>query len=232
MSCVLITRPAPQAAATARRLNEAGYRTFCAPLLEIESLTLTLPEVAPQAVLMTSRNALPALAASGIDRNLPIYAVGGSTAHEIRQHGFTRVESADGDSTALARLVMQRCQHGLGGLLYLAGDIVAGDLTGQLGAAGFWVERQIAYRAHAATALPDDVNIALAAGEIDTALLYSPRSAAILARLVTQHSQLHLVCLSAAVATAAGKGWKGITISQRPDEGSLIEALLNNANVL
>lgn len=232
MSCILITRPIAQAAATQERLETAGYRTICAPLLEIEALGVSLPEVPPQAVLLTSQNAVPALAGSALSRAIPVYAVGERTAAELRQHGFTNVESASGDSGDLVALVMQRCQHGLGSLLYLAGDVVAGDVAGRLSAAGFWVDRQMAYRAHAATTLPAEAVAALAAGEIRTVLLYSPRSAAILARLVADKTRLHLVCLSAAVAAAAGEGWHNITVSDKPDETSLLEALLKQTNVL
>lgn len=235
MSGVLITRPAAQAAATAMRLKAAGYATFVAPLLEIEPLDWQAPDITPQAVLVTSQNAVPALAASALARTLSVYAVGDATAQQVRAAGFGAVESAAGDAAALLALVRQRCVPGAGALLYLAGEVLAGTLPADLAAEGYWVELRVVYRALAASALPPAVQQALEAGQIATVLLYSPRSAAVFARLLgggALRQRLHLLCLSAAVAQAAGTGWARVTISPQPDENSLLEKLLTTAKMV
>ena len=235
MSGLLITRPAVQATATDNRLKAAGYTTFLAPLLEIEPIAWQAPDITPQAILITSQNAVPALAQSTLARTIPVYAVGPRTGEIVRAAGFLQVESAEGDVDALLRLVQKRCHHGLGALLYLAGEVVAGHLAADLAAAGYRVETRVVYRALAASAFPPAVAQALEAGKIATVLLYSPRTAAVFARLIGQgavRGRLCLVCLSAAVAQAAGSGWARVTISPQPDEASLIETLLATANMV
>lgn len=229
MSAVLITRPVEQAARTARRLEQAGFLPITAPLLEIESLHWQAPDLPPQAILLTSANALPSLNASSLSRNIPVYAVGAQTARLTSESGFTSVQSAEGDSRTLYTLVRQSCSPGLGALLYLTGDSVTGNLATRLSADGYWVETRLAYRAHAAQTLPKAVAQALEQGQIDTVLLYSPRSAAIFSQLMSGNparAHLRLVCLSPAVAKAAAAGWQRVDISMHPDEDRLLETLL------
>lgn len=225
---LLITRPAAQAQATAAQLAGAALPVWLAPLLTISACAWELPQDAVQAVLLTSANAVPALAASALARDLPVYCVGHHTADAARRAGFTRVESAGGAADDLVALVLQRCQVAGGVLLHLCGDVVTGQLPARLSAAGFWFEARIVYQAHAASHLPADVLAALQAGQIDHVLLYSPRAAAIFARLAVGQlwpAQLTLICLSPAVARAAGPGWRGIKIASHPDEKSLLETL-------
>ncbi len=228
MPGLLITRPHAQAQETAARLSAAGWRCLFAPLLTIEALDWTLPPAPPQAVLLTSGNAVEALAASGLARALPVYAVGARTAARVREQGFAHVYSAEGDAAALVALVTQQCAPGLGALLHLSGDVVAGQLAARLSAVGFWVEQRIVYRALPQKTLPEEVHRALVAGEVVGVLLYSPRSAAILARLLVQPSAraaLSLYCLSPAIAAAAGPGWRSVLSAPHPDENSLLEIL-------
>lgn len=235
MSGVLITRPQPQSVNASTRLKAAGFEVFEAPLLDIVPVSWALPEVVPQAVLLTSANAVAALAASTLPRDIRILAVGNRTAAAAAAAGFSNVESAAGDASALADLVLQRCGHGLGALLHLAGEAVAGNLAARLGQAGYWVETRIVYKANASTAFPDEVKTALANGTIRDVLLYSPRSAAIFSRLLgalPQRASLGLVCLSPAVAAAAGDGWRHVAISLRPDEESLLQILLQNQTMV
>ncbi len=239
MSGILITRPAAQSVKTEIRIKAAGFTSFLAPLLDIAPVDWTVPELQPQAVLVTSANAVTAMAGSSLPRDIPVYAVGDRTAEQAVLAGFTQVESAAGDARALLELVSRRCNNGLGALLYLTGEAVAGNLAAQLNNAGFWVETRIVYRASATEALPDHVKQALLAGEITGVMLYSPRSAAIFSRLlgtipatIQVRAQLSLFCLSEAIAQAAGSGWRRVTISPKPDEDSLIEILLNQADML
>lgn len=219
---VLVTRPLAQGEKTAEKLRSYGLLPLCFPLLEVESVNWQLPDIEPQAVLITSANAIPALKSSPLPREIALFAVGDKTAQELRAAGFTKVESAKGDVVALAQLVTNRCEQGLGALLYLSGDAVAGNLPGLLGNAGFWVETRIVYRAKAISALPPE------ALEAKTALLYSPRSATILARLMQQKERVTLYCLSPNIARAAGEGWARVVVARIAEEDTLLQALLTD----
>lgn len=226
MAQILITRALAQAKATAAALAALGHSALLAPLLSVEAVSFTPPAEKPQAILVTSANAIAALA--GLDKTMPVYAVGGRTAELIRQAGFNAVRSADGDAAALAALVVQHGQPGAGALLHLHGDVIRQELAAHLGAAGFWVEGRLVYRIIPATQLPEAVRLACAAGQVRHVLLYSPRSASTFDRLVGQapwREQLCLHCLSENVALAAGTGWKELKIAAKPDEPSLLETL-------
>lgn len=221
---LLITRPSAQAGSTATRVRERGYQPYFAPLLSIQALDWHGPATLPQAVLLTSANAVVGLAASPLPRDLPVYTVGAHTAEQTRAAGFTAVLSADGNVTALAALITANCIPTNGTLLYLRGQDVAGELESVLTQLSYKIEPHIVYCAEPATSLPADIEPAVANGQISGALLYSPRSAAIFAKL-TSLRIIALYCLSPAVAAAAGPGWAGIKIAAHPDENSLLELL-------
>jgi uroporphyrinogen-III synthase len=215
---VLVTRPLHQAEATAARLRRDGLcEPVIAPLLKIVPLIWGLPEGRVQAVLLTSANAVPALEV--LPRSLPVYCVGTATAEAAQQAGFMAA-SAAGDATALCRLVQKKLNPGEGHLLHLSGQDVALDLAKELGPAGFQVTRRIAYRAEAATSLPEEKPDEKA----DYALLYSPRTAEVLDRLATKRG-MALVCLSPAVAARVGTGWQRVVSATKPEEDSLLETL-------
>ncbi|HEX3885642.1 MAG TPA: uroporphyrinogen-III synthase [Stellaceae bacterium] len=180
----LVTRPRPEAGELTAALARRGIEAVIEPLLEIRLLGRPAPDFAGvQAVLCTSANGVRALATATVERAMRLFAVGDATAARARAEGFDEVESAGGDVGDLARLVRRRLKPADGRLLHVAGTAVAGDLAGDLGAAGFTIERTVLYEAQAATALTPATTAALADGGISLALFFSPRTAAIFARL-------------------------------------------------
>jgi uroporphyrinogen-III synthase len=181
----LVTRPRAEAEALAALLAKRGIEAMIEPLMEVAHNSEALPDLAGvQAILCTSANGVRALARAGNERGVPVFAVGDATAARARAEGFHHVESAGGDVEDLAYLVRQRLSPQAGKLLHVAGSLVAGDLGGALGEAGFTVERVALYEAEAATALTPATAQLVADGGFDFALFFSPRSAAIFARLV------------------------------------------------
>src|SRR3546814_2179766 len=87
-------------------------------------------------------------------------------------------------SDLLGRLIVETCDPTAGPLLHVAGSVTAGDLAGHLRAAGFDLRRDVLYDARTAEALDERIAAALAAGEIDLALFFSPRTAATFVTLV------------------------------------------------
>ncbi|HEY1796288.1 MAG TPA: uroporphyrinogen-III synthase [Stellaceae bacterium] len=168
----------------AAALAGRGIEAVIEPLIEIRTLDLPAPSLAGvQAVLCTSANGVRALAAAAAERAIRVFAVGDATAARARAEGFARVESAYGDVGELARLVRRRLDPTEGRLLHVAGTAVAGDLAGELHEAGFSVERAVMYEAQATTSLNPATAAALSDGGIGLALFFSPRTAAIFARL-------------------------------------------------
>lgn len=181
----LVTRPRAQAEMLAVLLAGQGVEAVIEPLIDIVERTASLPDLAGvQAILCTSANGVRALARASGERGVALLAVGDATARAAHAAGFRDVASAGGDVADLARLARQCLRPDKGKLLHVAGSEVAGDLAGLLGSAGFAVERVALYEARAAEALSPETARLIERGEIDLALFFSPRTAAIFARLV------------------------------------------------
>lgn len=182
---ILLTRPRDDAEPLAAKLRARGHAVAIEPLLDIRhepDATVDLAGV--QALLFTSANGVRAFAAASERRDLSVLAVGDATAAAARELGFTAVESAGGDVEDLARLAIRRLDPASGAVFHAAGSALAGDLAGRLGAAGFTVRRAVLYRAEPAQALSPEARNALAGGEVDAVVLFSPRTARTFAGLL------------------------------------------------
>lgn len=237
---ILVTRPQPDNDATAAALRAQGYAVLAAPMLRFERVMLALdPETSVDAVIVTSANALRALAEQPARQGLqalPLFTVGDRTAQAARDIGFAQVVSAAGDAGALRDVLVKNAGKKLpkqgATLLYLAGADLARDLAGELGDRGFHVVTQTTYRMAPVASLPDDVTAAFAAGGIDAVLHYSRRSAraffAAAGRDGVEISALALphCCLSEAVAAVArDAGATQVIAASSPDETALFAAL-------
>ena len=226
----LVTRPLPDAGRTADALAARGVTALVEPMLRIEFLpapVLDLGDV--QALLFTSANGVRAFAAASPERGLPALAAGDATAREARDAGFRRVESAAGGAEALARRAAARCEASAGPLLHASGEAVAGDVAGGLEAAGFRVRREVLYRARAAEALSPALAGELAAGSLLLALFFSPRTAAVFARLARRSGvdescrSVRACVLSEAVGRALeGVAWREVCVAARPDHEAMM----------
>lgn len=229
---LLVTRPEADAARTAAALRARGHDAIVAPLLAIEHFTEAELAGEPwSGILVTSANAAPAIATHrGCNalRGIPVFAVGSHSAQAMRDAGFADVTSAEGDVTALAKLVATRTKSGVS-LLYLAGAERSGDLAGALRSQDRIVHTAVIYRAVVAENLPSEATAALATG-IDGVLHYSRRSAAAYVNAARRTGlakaaiadPIHF-CLSAAIAAPLlAAGATNIRVAAQPDEAALL----------
>jgi uroporphyrinogen-III synthase len=237
---VLVTRPLPDAEATAASLRARGFEVMSAPMLRFEPLPFHEDDTQYGAIVVTSANALrgigPQLAGTAL-LELPLLAVGEHTADVARQAGFKDVKSAKGDASALRDLVAKRAKSGKlkkkSPLLYLAGADLARDLEGELGAKGFSVVTQTTYKMVPARDLPREVCEAFVAGGIEAVLHYSARSARAFLDAArgggVEITALALLqcCISPAVAAIVREaGAAQVAVAETPDENALFEALI------
>jgi uroporphyrinogen-III synthase len=230
---VLVTRPQPDADATARRLEAAGHEPIVDPMLIVEVLPgAHLPSGAFDGVVLTSVNGARALAARPeLDalRAAPLYTVGKRTA-AAAPPGFARISVADGDGAALAAL-LRRAVPGRARLLHVAGEDRAVDLTAELADAGIAVELFTIYRAVPATGLSEATRAALAGGQIDAALHFSPRTAATLAGhalragLQPELALIRHLCFSSNVAAPLRAVGAPAVVAEAPTEDALLALL-------
>jgi uroporphyrinogen-III synthase len=228
----LITRPRKEAGALVSALAARGGSALVEPMMQIHFRDAASDLRGVQAVLCTSANGVRALSQSCRERGTPLFAVGDATAARARADGFTTVESAGGSAHDLVQLVADRLRPGDGRLLHVSGSDVAGDLVGDLQERGFTAERSVLYEARPVAALSAAAAGALDAGEIDFALFFSPRTAAIFVELA-RAAGVARACetISAlSISTAADTGldrisWRGRWVAERPDQTALLELL-------
>jgi uroporphyrinogen-III synthase len=228
---VLVTRPEAEAADTARRLRAMGWAPLIAPMLRIEPVMLRIPAGRrPQAVLVTSGNALAALP-EGL-RATRLLAVGDATAARARACGFTRAESAAGDADDLLRLVVARCDPAEGPLLLAAGAGHALPLLARLQAAGFRVAHRVAYRTTETARLDAAAAAAIRAGSAAAALFFSGATALAFRRAIARAGlERHLAGVTAiAISPRAAQAlaplpWGSIRVASHPSQDELLACL-------
>jgi len=202
-------------------------------VLEIVPTSEPMPAGPFDAVLVTSANALPALAAERSRLGeAPVFAVGDRTARAAREAGFKGVTQAGGDSLALVATIRQAFPAGAR-LLHAAGrDRKAEPARSLTAISGHPVEIWECYRAAPVGALPRPIQEALRTGRIEAVLHFSRRSAELfagLARMAALGEALagtsHF-CLSPDVASGLDSlaGLK-LGIAPKPDEESLLALL-------
>jgi len=206
---LLLTRPVADSEALAALLQAQGHTSLIDPMLEVKPLAVEPPPLeGVTGLLFTSANGVRTFAAKSDRRDIAAYAVGDRTATAARDAGFARVESAEGDVEALARLVETLRKPEDGALLHVSGAVRAGNLGGVLSAKGYTVQHAALYEAVAATEFTAETRAALEAGALDGVLLFSPRTAKHFVALVQgadlsgKVARLEAWCLSRAVAEA------------------------------
>jgi uroporphyrinogen-III synthase len=231
---VLITRPGEDGTALAEVLRARGIETVIEPLLAIKYIDGPALDVnSLQALLLTSANGVRALARRTDRRDIPVYAVGDSTATTARKAGFVQVHSAAGNVETLVGLVKQILDPQEGPLLHIAGSDVAGDLISLIESAGFECTRETLYEAIVERSLKSSTIASLKDGQIDAVSLYSPRSAENFvelirkARLVRSCQRIIAICLSQAVADKVSEiQWRDVLTAIEPNQDALLKLVI------
>lgn len=229
---LLITRPEPDASATAARLATLGHETVIASMLVAEFLPEPAGLERPSAILLTSGNATRALArwpniSDWLD--IPVFSVGDHTAQLVAEIGFREVQSASGDVDDLTTLVRATRRPRDGRLLYPTTKARMGRLAEDLDADGYTVETLEIYRMNPRPALPESVISGIGNATIDGVLLYSQRTAAIFAKLVavanlrSAAEKLKLFAISPNTAVPLDFG--DLHIAAEPTENGLFDLL-------
>jgi len=235
---LLVTRPEPDASLEAEKLTARGHEPVLAPLLAIEFVSgVTLGLAGAQALIVTSRNPLRALASHReleSARKLPLFAVGEATASAAAKLGFAHVTKGPGTAAGLPELIGGMLQPEDGPLVHLAGETLAFELESALRVEGFSLRQPVLYRAVPARDFPAEALRLLKAGKLDGAILMSPRTAKTFALLldrhgaVTQGKGLVCYCLSEAVAEVLAPLGLRVRVAANPREEDVL-ALLDSA---
>lgn len=229
--CVLNTRPLEDAAELNERLSHLGMTVVAEPLLQITFLDVSVPELEKfKALIFTSRNGVRAFGRISAHREMPVFAVGDSTARFARESGFQRVCSADGNVESLVALIVETIKPSEGPLLHVAGSVTAGDLSGDLQRLGYKITRTVMYDSRMSEELSTRTIRMIRNGAVDCVALFSPRTARTFAKLA-EHSgileccrDMSVMCLSTAVAIpVSGFPWRQVLIASEPKLEALMQ---------
>lgn len=211
-----VLRPEPGNAATAARATAAGYAVLRVPLFAVVPLDWWVPDVREHdALVLTSANTVRAAGAAleGLAA-LPVIAVGEQTAAAARAVGLSVAGTGSSDATGLAALLAQR---GISRALHLGGR----DRTPVEG-----VTRAIAVYASEPRAIAP-ADLAGLTGSV--ALVHSARAATRLRALLESagipRAQITIGAFSAAIAAAAGSGWRAVAVAGAPSDAALFAAI-------
>jgi uroporphyrinogen-III synthase len=221
---VLITRPAEDAERTAAALTAAGHEPLIAPIMVVRGLPHHLPSPI-HALIATSANAIRHAALTADCHALPVFTVGDTTAAAAKEAGFTKVQSAQGDSRDLAQLLQETLPPG-SAIAYLAG-VPRQDAALQALDGLFRLRTAETYETVAVEHLPDAIREGLEAGRIDAVLHFSARSAEVFADLaaralaLAKKRPLHVLIAKAACHPAL----QPARVAFRPNLAAMIAAL-------
>lgn len=241
VNTIVITRPKGETDALQELLHGRGLRVIHEPLSHIALKSAAQAMLAeaiaanPDAVLVTSRHGVQALAALSELRDLALLCVGEATARVAMSAGFLRVSAAGGTVRQMLEYIMQSYDQG-SRLLYVCGEHVRMDLAELLTRQGFPTGRITVYEAWAARNFSDVFAEQLKREQVDAVTFLSPRAAQIFTALARQAglehtlSRLRAFALSDAVAKALPRGvWQEIHVAEKPTLASLAASIDNVA---
>jgi uroporphyrinogen-III synthase len=172
---LLVTRPEAESRQTANALEALGFRVTQAPCLQIVPILSAPLATSPDAVLLTSQHAVPALHALHVPFATPLFVAGKRTAEKAREAGYIVVHTGEGNALSLRPLLHQTLPASAN-IAYLHGEDLRHNMASLLQAEGYNMESHCVYRAEPATSLPSQALAALHYGQMDGILFYSVRT--------------------------------------------------------
>lgn len=221
---ILITRPEPGGTRFEAQLRaKFGDVPVClSPILEIVPQPGAVPLEGVRGLIFTSQYGVEQFVARVTGRDFSVFTVGAATGAAARLAGFAEVTEAEGDAASLVEMIVAREIDGP--LLHLRGGVAAGDVAGDLKAAGIETRVAILYRQQEAAATPEAK--ALLAGDAPVIVpLFSPRSAALWFAQSTPRAPLVMIAISAAAARAVPEGAGSVFVAQTPDAEAMLRCV-------
>ncbi len=218
---MLIIRPEPGNSASAARAREAGFDPVPLPFFAIATREWICPAAANyDALLLTSANAVRHAGGGLIALSqLPIYAVGGVTAHALQSAKLPIYASG---TSGVQEVLEAAYDAGHRRVIWLAGEdhhhpILPNDMA---------LDIRIVYSADAL----DVAHAGDLVGTCDFVALHSVRAALQFANQVDKwklpRGRFSIAAFSPAIADAAGEGWRAVIAAKMPEDSALLSAAL------
>ena len=216
---ILLTRPMEASRELELRLQEDGIAApvVISPILRIEPCGADMPTDMAGAIF-TSKNGVAAVPG----RNLPAWCVGWATAEAAEVKGW-RAIAAEGEAQSLLRRILADAPEGK--LVHFRGEHMRVDVAARLRESGFEAVDIVAYRQEAEP-LGTEARALLERENPVILPLFSPRSAAQVAKAGPFRAPLWIVAISEAVAREAESlGAQKMIVTDQPDGEMMIAAI-------
>ncbi len=216
---ILLTRPQEASERFEARLRAEGIEgpVVISAILRIDPCAVACPEPMAGAIF-TSKNGVAAVEG----RDLPAWCVGEATADAARAKGW-QARAAGGDAESLLRRIMADAPEGP--LVHFRGAHARGDVAARLDQAGIKTTDIVVYRQEAVP-LTAEAEALLAREKAVILPLFSPRSAAQVAKAGPFRAPLYIVAISEAVAEEARPlGAKRLIVTPEPHADFMVAGI-------
>lgn len=218
---LLMTRPraSSEGFVSALRDRNAVFAPVFSPLIDIV-FAGTLPRAdGLRGLVFTSARAASAWGALGGPTDLPAWCVGPATAAAAAAAGMTAT-AAGGDADALLALLQR--ERPAGPLLHARGRHARGAVARRLTLAGIETGEAVVYD-QPERAPTSEARAALSGGRPVVAPVFSPRTAALLARLPVRAPLLVAAMSEAVVKALSPLHSRALRRAARPDVGAMLD---------
>ncbi len=215
MKNILITRSKNRSKKLKKALEALGYKVFIEPLFSVKKtfcaknlLQKKTPDITN--ILISSANAIYILRELNIPKEIPIYAVGASTANKIKKLGYKNIfypkKSA---GLELYKIIIKNLKPQT--MHYFHGEKISFDFKTKLQKKGFEIENFEVYKTREIKNFSKELRNFSMNNKFDEILIFSQNSLEIFDRLSTKHNLLeyfnysNIICLSTKIANIAQK---------------------------
>ena len=222
---ILITRPEDQAQNLKSDLEQLGFEVLLSPMLEIEFLDFSLPDLADyDGYIFTSVNAVRAVTASAFDQNKAAYCVGNKTQDYLCDTGWSCVKKNSRNIE-----ILEKDMFGVTGrFLHLSGV----DVVRPLNVKDVAVDVLPVYKAHKKTKFSPEIAERLTQQGVDVVMFYSARTGQAFAEAVqaagctSALKATKALCLSDLVVHSIEHlPWQYVHVAKEPDGDAMVSAL-------
>jgi uroporphyrinogen-III synthase len=228
MRC-LITRPKGLQTKYISQIKELGFeKIYWESLITIDPIAVSQNSLGTADVfVVTSQQAIPIISQCIINKEIPIWCVGKTTAAVAQVHGFTHIFTGMANNGAalldgLITFLEENFQKNNSRIIHFSGDVIRVDITEELRKRGYLkAERIVVYQTTKSEAFSLETTLALQENKVDCAFFYSPRTSRLFEELCYKHNLVNscrfitAFCLSSAVAEGLERlPFKNVIISQ------------------
>jgi len=204
----LLTRTKKDCEKTAQTLENKGFEAIIEPIFSVDILSPILPNIIPQAIIVTSANAALAVIVAQISLDTKIFSIGHKSAKKLVAAGYKNIFYAkDATALSLREVIIEKLNPSDGNLFYFCSNSITLDFKQSLEPLGFKVDKILSYKINWHKNFSSEFLQKTRQKNIDFVAFYSKNNVKNFYRLIKNHNLLEyfsnstLLCLSEKIAT-------------------------------